>query len=51
MPDYRKMYLKLFAATEDAINALENGQPEKARDLLVQAQQQAEDLYVETSSQ
>lgn len=34
MPDYKEMYLKLLRATEDAIN------------ILVEAQQACEDLYI-----
>jgi len=36
MPDYKEMYLKLFRATEDAIN------------LLIDAQQACEELYITT---
>ena len=36
MPDYKKMYLELMHATEDAIN------------LLIAAQQRAEDIYCES---
>ena len=39
MPDYKKMYLELMHATEDAIN------------LLIAAQQRAEDIYCESSEQ
>ena len=34
MPDYKEMYLKLFRATEKAI------------DLLISAQQECEELYI-----
>ena len=34
MPDYKKMYLTLFRATEHAINTL------------IQAQQECEELYI-----
>ena len=34
MPDYKEMYLTLFRATEDAVNAL------------IAAQQQCEELYL-----
>lgn len=37
MPDYKEMYLKLFNATEDAVN------------LLIAAQRQCEELYVEAA--
>ena len=41
MADYKKMYLTMFNATEDAINALEN-----VRQALIQAQQDCEEMYV-----
>ena len=41
MVDYKKMYLTMFNATEDAINALEN-----VRQALIQAQQDCEELYI-----
>ncbi len=41
MVDYKKMYLTMFNATEDAINALEN-----VRQALIDAQQKCEELYV-----
>ena len=56
MPDYKKMYYTLFHAAEDAISLL--GTPPysaeelavraKAVDRLIQAQQQCEDIYVES---
>ena len=41
MVDYKKMYLTLFNATEDAINTMEN-----VIQSLIQAQQDCEELYV-----
>ena len=41
MVDYKKMYLTLFNATEDAINTLEN-----VTQALIQAQRECEELYV-----
>ena len=46
MVDYKKMYLTLFNATEDAINALEN-----VRQALIQAQRECEELYVSAPAQ
>ena len=46
MVDYKKMYLTLFNATEDAINALEN-----VRQSLIQAQQDCEELYISAPEQ
>ena len=58
MPDYKKMYLTLFAATEDVLNMLDADAlsfqkaalPETIRTRLIQAQQQCEDLYVENDA-
>ena len=41
MVDYKKMYLTMFNATEDAINTMEN-----VRQALIQAQRECEELYV-----
>ena len=52
MPDYQKMYIALFCAVEEAIDLLESGEQEmaeKALELLCQAQQQCEDIYVDTA--
>ena len=46
MVDYKKMYLTLFNATEDAINTMEN-----VRQALIQAQQDCEELYVSAPEQ
>ena len=46
MVDYKKMYLTLFNATEDAINALEN-----VRQALINAQRDCEELYVSAPEQ
>ena len=53
MPDYEKMYLTLFAATEDVLELLERDKaafrelllPARIQALLTQAQQECEDLY------
>ena len=41
MADYKKMYLTMFNATEDAINALES-----VRQALINAQRECEELYI-----
>ena len=46
MVDYKKMYLTLFNATEDAINALEN-----VRQSLIQAQRECEEMYISGPAQ
>lgn len=44
---YQKMYLHLFNAVTDALQALEENRPERAKVLLIQAQQETEAFYVE----
>lgn len=48
MPDYKKLYLKLFNATEDAINAMEEASKimTEATRGLIEAQQECEELYI-----
>ena len=46
MVDYKKMYLTLFNATEDAINTMEN-----ARQALIQAQRECEEMYISGPAQ
>ena len=46
MVDYRKLYYRLFGALADAVEALEQSEPERAKALLIAAQQDAEDLYI-----
>ncbi|MCI9507818.1 MAG: hypothetical protein HFF62_14855 [Oscillospiraceae bacterium] len=46
MADYKKMYLTMFNATEDAINALEN-----VRQALINAQRECEELYISGPAQ
>ena len=46
MVDYKKMYLTMFNATEDAINALES-----VRQALIQAQRECEELYISAPEQ
>ena len=44
---YKKMYLLLFQQITDAIEALERGNAELARSILIRAQQDSEELYAE----
>ena len=54
MPDYKKMYLTLFAATEDVLDILdadsaalrESFLPIRIKTRLTQAQRQCEDIYM-----
>ena len=45
MADYKKMYLHLCNAVTDALESME-----KAADILKRAQQNCEDIYIDTSS-
>ena len=46
MVDYKKMYLTMFNATEDAINTMEN-----VRQSLINAQRECEELYISAPEQ
>ena len=46
MPDYKAMYFKLFAATAEAVQALEMQKPETAKAILIEAQRQTEEDYI-----
>lgn len=55
MPDYQKMYLTLFHAAEEAIDLLSllpplpEGELQcRVKLLLIEAQQRAEDIYIDT---
>ena len=56
MTDYKKMYLTLFHATEEVIELMSLLPPplperelrRKVKQLLIQAQQQAEEIYIDT---
>ena len=52
MADYKKMYLTMFHAAEDALNLMEgscgDGETlQRAADVLTAAQQRCEDIYAE----
>lgn len=44
---FKRMYLLLFNRITDALEALERGCPGQARAILIRAQQDAEELYLE----
>ena len=46
MANHKKMYLTMFNATEDAINALES-----VRQALINAQRECEELYISGPAQ
>ena len=47
MPDYQKMYTTLFNAITDAIENIEELNYGTAKEILIQAQQKTEELYIE----
>ena len=46
MPDYQKMYTTLFNAVTDAIKSIQDGNFGIAKDTLITAQQDTEELYI-----
>ena len=48
---FKKMYLVLFNRITDALEALEHGDRAQAMDILVRAQQDTEELYIEGTDQ
>lgn len=45
--DYKKLYFHLFNAATDAIESITNGDWIAARDTLIRAQQETEEMYLE----
>lgn len=50
MEVYQKMYTMLFNAVTDALEKIEAQNYGDAKDLLIAAQQQAEDIYITAES-
>ncbi len=50
MEEYKKMYLLLFNAITDALEQMEQQNYGTAKDLLIAAQQQAEEIYITAES-
>ena len=48
MADYKKMYLHLFNALTDAIWAIDDEELTNARNILIAAQREVEDIYLNT---
>ncbi len=46
MPDFEKLHYYLFSSMADAVEALEGGRQELAREILIRAQQAAEEIYI-----
>ena len=44
--EYRQLYYQLFAAMADAVVLLEQKQPERAREALIEAQRRAEEAVI-----
>lgn len=45
--DYKKLYFHLFNVLTDAIEEIETGNIFTARDILIKAQQETEEMYME----
>ena len=43
---YKKLYLKLFNAVTEAIALVDEGRPMTAKDVLIMAQQDCEELFI-----
>ena len=51
MPDYERMYFRLMGAVADAVEALEQWNIGQAKEMLITAQQEAEESYLEDCAQ
>lgn len=51
MPDYSKLYYVLFNAITDALQHIEAQEVEAARVLLIRAQQETENLFIEAGDE
>lgn len=49
MPDYEQLYHMMVHASEAAIAALQTGNAWDARRILIEAEQSAEDRYIESA--
>ena len=50
MPDYEKLYHLMVGAAEDALTALETGNIWDAKRVLLEAEQKAEDMYIDAEN-
>ena len=46
MTDYQPLYTLLFNAATDAVQALDELDPDRAKEILIRAQQVAEELFI-----
>ena len=49
MTDYQKMYTTLFNAITDALEQLDAQNYGEAKEMLISAQQKAEDIYIDSA--
>ena len=49
MADYAKLYHLMVNAAEDALAALENANVWDAKNILIEAEQRAEELYIQSA--
>ena len=49
--DWKKMYIKMVAASEDALELLEQGQPFLAKKVLIEAEQECEEMYIQAEDE
>ena len=49
MVDYSRLYHVMVRASESAIQAMDDGQIEKAREILIAAERETESIYIETA--
>ena len=47
LPNFEKLYFHLFGAMADAVEAMEKKEYEKAKEILISAQQKAEEEYID----
>lgn len=50
MYQYKELYLFLFNQITDALARFDEGQPDCAKNILISAQQTAEEMYIESDN-
>ena len=45
---FKTLYFTLFAKVSDAIELIENGEYEAAKEFLIEAQNECEDIYIDS---
>ena len=46
MNGYKEIYLRLFNRVTDALELLDRGEADRARELLISAQREAEEMFI-----